>query len=215
MFFTFGLKKVKLFIKCSGDNMKYKCLEKLGINNETEKKGGKVIRFVNKVLMAVFLGLVALIVMEYSPKFKTFMHEEVLDKNISFGFLNNLYDKYFGKVLPKNEDNVLEVFNEKISFSKKEDYNNGYKLTVSNNYLVPVMSSGVIVFIGEKEDFGKVVVIEGEDGSTITYGNIKNTSLKLYDYASSGTFLGEADGDTLYIMIVKNGEYQNIETYLS
>ena len=194
--------------------MKYKCLEKLGINKEN-KKGGKVIRFINKVLMAVLLGIISLIVMEYSPKFKTFMHEEVLDKNISFAFLGNLYHKYFGEVLPEKKEEEVPVFNEKISYLEKENYQDGYKLKVNSNYLVPTITSGVIVFIGEKEDMGKVITIEGEDNSTITYGNIKNTDLKLYDFVNKGKFLGEVDNDTLYITILKNGEYQDIETYLS
>lgn len=197
--------------------MKYKCLEKLGLNEDKKdtKKGGKVIRFINKVLMAVLLGIVSLIVMEYSPKFKTFMQEEVLGKNISFAFLGNLYNKYFGKVLPEDSNKVAEVFNEKITFSSKEKYEDGDKLTVTNNYLVPVIQNGVVVFTGEKEGIGKVITIEGEDNSTITYGNIKNTNLKLYDYVNKGMFLGEVDGDTLYITILKNGETVDIETYLS
>lgn len=193
--------------------MKYKCLEKF--NNNEKKPSGRFIRFINKVLMAIFLGLVSLIVMEYSPKFKTFMHEEVLNKNISFAFLNNLYSKYFGDILPENKDNVIQVFNEKINYLNKENYLDGVKLTVANNYLVPVIKSGVIVFIGDKENLGRVLVIEGEDGATITYGNIKNTDLKLYDYVKQGSFLGEVDGNTLYLTILKGGEYQNIETYLS
>ena len=193
--------------------MKYKCLER--ISNKNIKKENKVIKFFNKVLMAILLGLISLIVMEYSPKFKTFMQEEVLGKNISFAFLGNLYNKYFGEILPNNSENVVQVFNEKLSFTNKEAYNNGYKLTVTNNYLVPTLESGVVVFIGEKDLFGKVVIIEGEDNSTITYGNIKNTDLKLYDYINKGKYLGEVDGNTLYIMISKEGAYQDIEAYSS
>lgn len=194
--------------------MKYKSLERLGITRN-EKKKNKVLSFFNKTLMAIFLGLVLLIVMEYSPKFKTFMHEEVLDKNISFGFLGKLYDKYFGEILPKTNDNIVKVFKEKIVYNNKEKYQDGYKLEVSDNYLVPVIQSGVVVFIGEKESLGKVIVIEGEDNSTITYGFIKNTDLKLYDYATSGKFLGEVENNSLYISIIKNNESVDIETYLS
>ena len=192
--------------------MKYKCLEKLGIR---EKKESRVIKFVNKTLMAIFLGLVFLIIMEYSPRFKTFMQKDVLDNNISFGFLGKLYNKYFGEVLPTNNDNVVKVFKEKITYKAKEKYHDGYKLMVDNNYLIPVINGGVVVYLGEKEDYGKVIVIEGEDGVNITYGNIKNTDLKLYNYVTSGSYLGEANGDYIYITILKNGEYLDLETYLS
>lgn len=195
--------------------MKYKSLEKYGISKEQEKKSHRIIKFINKTLMAVFLGLVLLIVMEYSPKFKNYMQNEVLSKNISFGYLGKLYDKYFGEILPETNDNVVKVFNEKLSYKSKEAYHDGYKLTVSKNYLVPVIESGVVVFIGEKDDYGNVITIEGENGSTITYGNIKNTDVKLYEYVNRGKYLGEVLDETLYITILKSGEYLDIETYLS
>ncbi len=194
--------------------MKYKSIEKLGLNKE-KKKTNKIMKFVNKTLTAIFLGLVFLIVMEYSPRFKNFMQKDVLNKNISFGFLSKLYDKYFGEVLPKTNDNVVKVFNEKMNYKNKEKYLNGYKLTVTDNYLVPVIKSGVVVFIGEKEEYGDVITIEGEDNTTITYGNIKNSDTKLYNYLNTGEFLGEANGDYIYLIIQKEGEYQDIETYLS
>ena len=191
--------------------MKYKFLEK----KENHKSKNKILSFVNKILMAILLGLISLIVMEYSPRFKSFMQEEVLDKNFSFAFLGNLYQKYFGSILPEDKNNSVTVFNEKIDYIKKEEYGNGYRLTVSNQYLVPTIESGIVVFLGEKEELGSVIVIEGEDSSTITYGNIKNTNIKLYDYLQKGSFLGEASGDYFYLIIQKNGNYEDIETYLS
>jgi len=194
--------------------MKYKSLEKMGFKKDS-RKSNKIIKLVNKTLMAIFLGLVFLIVMEYSPKFKKFMQEDVLNKNFSFGFIGKLYNKYFGEILPNTNENVVKVFKEKLVYSEKEKYLDGYKLKVDKNYLVPVINSGVVVFLGEKEDYGKVIVIEGEDGTTITYGNIQNTDLKLYDYITSGKYLGEVGEDYLYIVILKNGEYLDLETYLS
>lgn len=195
--------------------MKYKSLEKLGLTKNEEKNNHRVIKFINKTLMAVFLGLVLLIIMEYSPKFKNYMQNEVLNKNLSFGFLGNLYNKYFGEVLPTDKNNVVSVFNEKLVYKSKENYQNGYKLTVNKNYLVPVIESGVVVFIGEKDGYGNVITVEGENGSTITYGNIKNTDIKLYEYVIKGKYLGEVVDEILYITILKNGEYLDIETYLS
>ena len=193
--------------------MKYKCLEKLGLNQK-EKKDHKIVRFINKVLMAILLGIVSLIVMQYSPKFKMFMEEEVLNKNLSFGFIGNIYNKYFGKVLPSS-NTVAEVFNEKLTYSNKVEYQDGYNLTVTPNYLVPTIEGGVIVFIGEKDNLGKVITIEGEDNSTITYGNLKNIELRLYDYVNKGKYLGEVSSNTLYISILKDGKKADIETYLS
>ncbi len=194
--------------------MKYKCLEKL--NSDNSNKSHRFMKFINKCLSAVLIGLIALIVMEYSPKFKTFMKEEVLSKNISFGFLGKLYNKYFGEILPEsNTDSVVKVFNEKLSFQKIEKYLDGVNLTVDKNYLVPAINSGVVVFIGDKDNIGKVIVIEQVDKATITYGNILNTSLKLYDYVEKGSFIGEVNDTNLYLSVLKDNEYLNVETYIS
>jgi len=195
--------------------VKYKSLEKLGLNKEIKNNNHRIIKFINKTLMAVFLGLVLLIIMEYSPKFKNYMQNEVLSKNISFGYLGKLYEKYFGKVLPSSNDNIVKVFNEKLVYKNKEAYQDGYKLTVDKNYLVPAIESGVVVYIGKNDEFGNVITIEGENNSTITYGNIKNTDVKLYEYITRGKYLGEVEDETLYISILKSGEYLDIETYLS
>ena len=195
--------------------MKYKSLAKIGLNKEEVHKSGKVIKFINKTLMAIFLGLVFLIVMEYSPKFKSFMQNDVLNKNISFGFISKLYNKYFGEVLPSTNDKIVKVFDEKIDYVSKEKYLDGYKLKVTMNYLVPVVESGVVVFIGENKEYGSVVVIEGEDNSTVTYGNINVGDIKLYEYVTVGKYLGEAKEDYIYLVMQKNGEYLDIEKYLS
>ena len=195
--------------------MKYKSLEKLGFNKD--KKDNRFIKFVNKTLMAIFLGLVLLIVMEYSPKFKSFIQNDVLNKNISFGFLGKVYERYLGGVLPQDSTskNTIKVFDEKLAYKSKEKYQDGYKLIVDDNYLVPVIESGVVVFVGNKDTLGNVITIEGEDGSTITYGNIKNSDIKLYEYANKGKYLGEVENNILYISLLKNGKNLDIETYLS
>ena len=193
--------------------MKYRSLEKLGFNKD--KKDNKVIKFVNKTLTAIFLGLVLLIVMEYSPKFKDFMRNDVLNKNISFGFLGKVYERYFGGVLPHDANNTVKVFGEKLAYKSKEKYENGYKLIVDDNYLVPIVESGVVVFIGNKDNLGNVITIEGEDGSTITYGNITNFDIKLYEYVNKGKYLGEVENNILYISLIKDGKNLDIETYLS
>ena len=195
--------------------MKYRSLDKIGLSKETKKRKQRFIIFINKTLMAIFLGLVLLIVMEYSPKFKNYMQSEVLNKNISFGFIGKLYNKYFGEVLPQANDNIVKVFNETLTYKSKEKADDGYKLTVDNNYLVPVIESGVVVFTGDDEKYGNIITIEGENNTTITYGNIKNTDIKLYEYINKGKYLGEVDGEILYISILKDGEYLDVETYLS
>lgn len=192
--------------------MKYKCLEKL---EKKPKTKSKLMSFINKFLSAILIGLIIVVTMEYSPKFKSFMQEEVLSKNISFGFIGKLYNKYFGNVLPTSEEEVVQVFKEKIQYLQKEEYCDGWKLTVQKDYLVPAIDSGIVVFIGDDPNYGKIITIEQEDKATITYGNIKNTDIKLYDYVIKGSYLGEIEGNILYLVILKDNNYLDVETYLS
>lgn len=49
---------------------------------------------------------------------------------------------------------------------------------VSNNYLVPTLESGIVVFMGEKEGYGKTIIIEQINGIDVWYSNIEGKILK-------------------------------------
>ena len=102
-----------------------------------------------------------------------------------------------------------------MTYNNKEKYHDGFKLSVSSNYLVPVITDGVVVFIGEKDEYGSVIVVEQTDGVNTIYGNIKTNNVNLYDHVEKGSFLGEVKDNILYIVLEKDGEYLDIETYLS
>ena len=196
--------------------MKYKCLEKLNVKDKDKNKiKSRILSFGNKLLTAVLICVICLIIMEYSPSFKVFMNDKVLGENISFGYLGKLYNKYFGDVLPVDKDSTVSVFKEKINYKNIEKYHDGFKLEVSTNYLVPVIEEGVVVYIGEKDEYGKVIVVEQTDGVNIIYGNINTDNVKLYDYLEKGSFLGEVLDEVLYLVLEKDGEYLDLETYLS
>ena len=71
----------------------------------------------------------------------------------------------------------------------------------------------MVVFIGDKENYGKTVIIESLEGIDYWYCNIHNTSLKLYDYVEKGTLVGEVQND-LYMVFSKDGNYLNYEEYI-
>lgn len=192
--------------------MKYKCLDKLKPSKTKVKS--VFISFINKILFCAIILLVCLILMKQNTEFKDFVNNKILNNNISFAYIKNLYNKYLGEVFPIDGGNVQEVFNEKIKYKSLEKYGNGYKLEVSNNYLVPFLLDGIIVYIGNRDEYGKVLIVENSDGSKILYGNI-NSSYKLYDYVKKGEFLGETINNQLYIELEKNGEYLSIENILS
>ena len=171
--------------------------------------------FFNKILVCIILVIICLIMMKTNSNFKEFVSEKIFKDNISFAYLNNLYNKYFGSILPsyKNSDTEI-VFNEKLEYFEYNKYLDGYKLSVTTSYLVPIIESGIVVYIGNIDNYGESVIIEGIDGVDIWYSNLENISVKLYDYVNSGDYLGEVKGEDLYLVFEKNQEYLKFEDYI-
>ena len=99
--------------------------------------------------------------------------------------------------------------------NNKSIYYDGVQLEVSPSYLVPALEDGLVVFIGEKENYGDVIIIQGINGVDIWYGNMANTSIKLYDYVEKGTLLGEVKENSLYLVYSKDDKFLNYEEYLN
>ena len=182
---------------------------------EKNKKKNFLMSFFNKILVCIILVIICLIMMKTNSNFKEFVSEKIIKDNISFAYLNNLYNKYFGSILPsyKNSDTEI-VFNEKLEYFEYNKYLDGYKLSVTTSYLVPIIESGIVVYIGNIDNYGESVIIEGIDGVDIWYSNLENISVKLYDYVNSGDYLGEVKGEDLYLVFEKNQEYLKFEDYI-
>ena len=173
-----------------------------------------IVNFIFKTLIVAVITLVLLIVMRTNTKFKTMFYKYVYDTNITFTKFNNLYNKYF-KDLNLNKINISTktVSDEKLSYSKVTKYKEGAKLLVSNNYTVPVLESGIVVFIGDKDDYGKVIIIQQINGIDLLYGNVENANYKLYDYVKKGEILGTSN-KYLYLVYKKDGKILDYEKYL-
>lgn len=169
--------------------------------------------YISKILITVIITLILLIIMKSSNAFKNKFYTYVYNSNFSFTEVTNLYNKYFGSIIeiPVYEDK--KVFNEKINYKDKEKYLDGVKLKVDKNYLVNAQESGLIVFVGNKEGYGNVIIVQQVNGIDVWYGNISNVNIKLYDYVEKGTILGNAN-DYLYLVYKKGGNVLNYEDYI-
>lgn len=197
------------------DTSKY--LNKINNKNKEVKQKNKLKSFFNKILILVVLFLINLIAMKSNTNYKNFIYEKVFNNNFSFTKVKEFYNKYLGGVetLDGIVNNSTSVFNETLAYNSKSIYYDGVKLEVSTSYLVPVINEGLVVFIGEKENYGSTIIIQGIDGVEIWYGNMANTSVKLYDYVEKGTLLGEVKNNTLYLVYSKDGKVLNYEEYLN
>ena len=81
------------------------------------------------------------------------------------------------------------------------------------NTLINNLTSGIVVYSGEKEGYGNTVIVQSVDGADIWYGNITNVSVKLYDYVEKDKLIGEVNGDKLYLVIKKDNNFIKYEDY--
>ena len=170
--------------------------------------------FFMKLLISIVITLIILILIKSSSNFKNNFYKYTFSDNISFTKLKQVYNKYIG------DSNIFDkvvktttVFNEELTYNNAEKYLDGVKLSIDNNYLVPINESGIVVFIGNKENYGNTVIIQRIDGIDEWYGNIENINVKLYDYVKKGDLLGESNNE-LYLVYKKDGNILNYEEYL-
>ena len=196
----------------------YKSVSKY-LSKKKEKFNFKkfISKFLIRVMICIILFLVGLIVLKYDKGKDGVITKYLTENNINFASINKIYQKYLGNILPFQgiaKENTEKVFNEKISYTEANIYKDGVKLVVDDNYLVPILESGVVVFLGEKEDFGKTVIIQQVNGIDVWYGNLTNINVNIYDYVSKGEFLALVEGNDLYMQFVKDGKYLDYKEYL-
>lgn len=185
--------------------------------NQPKKNNNILYKFFIKLLVVILLMISTLIVLKKYPDLKEKFYINVYENNISFASINHMYQNLFGSPIPFSdyfESKTKSVFNEKLTFYKSDDYCDGVKLTVDNNYLVPSLESGMVVFIGDKDNYPNTVIIEQVNGIDVWYSNIENINVNLYDYIDKGTLIGSTINNNLYLVYKKNGEILNYHDYI-
>lgn len=170
---------------------------------------------ISRILITIIFVLGSIIYTNINSDNKKLYKKYVLENSLSFTKINNLYNDLFGEIdfIKKNKDNSKPVFNN-ISYTNIENYKNGVKLNVNPNETISVITSGIVVYIGEKEELGNTIIIQGNDGVDIWYSNLTDTNIKVYDYIESGTILGTSNSNEVYLTLLKDGKYMNYEEYI-
>ena len=182
-------------------------------NKSKKCKNSSLSKFISKILVCTIIVLASLIYVNKSDSNFNLFKEHVFSDTLKFTKIKNYYEKLFGDVIPKSIEDSQIVFNEKLVYKKIDDYCDGEKLEVNTNTSISSITSGIVVFIGQKENYGNTIVIQGIDGADIWYGNIENVSIKLYDYVEKNTIIGQTKDDKLYLVIKKDNNYIKYEDY--
>ncbi len=180
------------------------------INNNSKKI---ITRFINKLLISIIILLSCLIVNKKNPTFMNKVKKYIFEENINFTKFKKAYNKYFGKYIGE-ENSVEEVFTEKLEYKSKSLYKDGVKLEVNDGYLIPSLESGIVTYMGEKEEYGYTIIIEQVNGINVWYSNINPKDIKMYDYIKKGDLIGESKGKELFLLFEEKGKFLDYKKYI-
>ena len=165
-----------------------------------------------RVLVSIILFLAVSIFVNYSDKNLLLFKNNIYDKTFKFNKISALYKKYFGSVVNKPSPSEVLTVNKEINYNEYNSYKDGVKL--SGVGAIYPYKSGIVVFIGEKEDYGNTIIIQGMDGIDYWYGNVEDVNVKLYDYIESDNIIANAKDNTLYVVFMKDGKVLDYEEYI-
>ena len=180
--------------------------------NNSIPKSNNLKPIISKFLIAIIFFLASIIFTNMSESNMLLYKEYVLTESLPFTKIKGWYEELFGEVLPDSKNNQM-VFDGKLLYKDIKDYYDGEQLTLNNNTLINNITSGIVVFIGEKDNYNNTVIIQGVDGVDAWYGNLENVSVKLYDYVEKNSVLGQTQDDKLYLVLKKDNDYLKYEDY--
>ena len=181
--------------------------------NNNDKKIKYLKNLISRVLLSIIFILGSVIFTNLSQNNKELYQKVVLEDSLEFRKINEWYQGLFGNVDIIKKDDSTAVFFNTINYTTLEKYKNGVKLKVNPGEIINVITSGIVVFMGEKDNLGNTIIIQGNDGVDIWYSNITDTDINIYDYVEAGSILGLSNSDYIYLTINKDGKYISYEEY--
>lgn len=165
--------------------------------------------WLSKLLITVIIVLVCLIVCNFNSDLRDSFVKEVLEDNMDFGNFNMLYKKF----MIDSEESIV-VSDTMLDISDMEVVDGRYRFNYGIDYQVEVLKSGIIVYVGDKDNLGDTVIVQGNDGIDIWYSGITLKEYGLYDYVSNGDILGLSNDVYITISIYEDGELLKYEEYI-
>lgn len=166
-----------------------------------------------RTLLSVILVLLCAIFTNLSDANLLTFKDYFFHDTLAFTKINNLYAKYFGNIIPEKVNNSMPVSITDKNYSTIEKEGDSFLVSLNSN-TYNFLESGVVVFLGEKEGFGKTMIIQGIDGVDIWYSNLSNYNVTMYDYVEKNSLVGEFSDQKAILTFMENGEYISYEKYI-
>ena len=188
------------------------------INKDSNKDDKKISKIFSKILLSVIFILISCIYIHLDENNLKKYQKYIFEDNLTFAKINSEYQKFLGSLFPSvtsNNDAILASNNVSLNEYYNIDNYTLYKIKVNDNSPINVITSGIVVYLDEKEGYGKTIIIQGIDGYDIWYGNVTDPSVKLYDYVEKGTILANSNSNYYYNVFYKDGNKVTYEEYYS
>lgn len=145
-----------------------------------------------------------------NDKTYTYIDNIIFNSSVDFSYVRSKTKFLLGKITGKS----TYVLSEKLEYKKVEKYNNSFKFITDPNYVIKSTKAGTVIYIGELELLGNSISIEIDSGEILTFSNLDNINVNIYDYINEGTILGSVKEDYFYLTIEKDNQYLEYEDYI-
>lgn len=185
--------------------------------------------FLIKVFLSIVLFLsVAILFKQQDKTFERFQTvvTHTFEQDFKFATVATWYEQQFGRplaLLPEKFTNQdTQVVNkagdsyaipvtggrivEPFDTEKK-----GIMIETGKGATIESVQDGFVVFVGDRENLNKTVIVQHHDGSESWYGNLDSIDVALYDYIKSGHQIGKAriednEKSSVFFFALKKGE---------
>ncbi len=185
--------------------------------------------FLIKIFISICLFLsVAILFKQQGKTFEKFQTvvTHTFEQDFKFATVATWYEQQFGRplaLLPEKFSNQdTQVVNqagdhyavpvtggrivEPFNTEKK-----GIMIEAGKDATIESVQDGFVVFVGDRENLNKTVIVQHHDGSESWYGNLDSIDVALYDYIKSGHQIGKALVDDskesgVFFFALKKGE---------
>lgn len=160
------------------------------------------IKLINKLIISLVLLSILFILLKQNPLLKY----SILDDSLSFNTIN----QYLGKYIVKTAIEPVNNINNTLNYTK---YNDGIKVFLSHNQ-VEAYDSGVVVYLGDINDYNDCIVIQGFNDIDLWYCNLTNYDVTMYEYIKKNTIIGRTNHE-LILIGKSNGQFYNLEKLMN
>lgn len=192
-------------------------MKKKKIKNDIENKysfKNYLFSFFIKSLIVVIFFLLASIYINISSDNKKKLKNIVYKNNLSFARIYGMYQKYLGEIIPfKTNNEIKKVSGESFKYNSVGKEGNFYLFKVDAGENISAFKSGIVIEKKKDKTYGNIVKIQDKQGVIITYGNLTNVSVFLYDYVSKDEIIGVCE-EKVYLMFQKNGKYLKYDEFI-